>query len=198
MKKQRIETSDYVGEFINKKFSKILFPYIDKIFFMSPNFLTTLRNILVIYIYYSIIKKKYFHNQGLLVILVGILDILDGCYARDYNMTTSFGDWYDHISDWISTVILFYILFKTLKNKKYILFPLLFLIFTTLNTMCSEKLNNKIYKKEVLRNSLQSAENICPFNTEKEIVDYLKKYRYFGYGTYYLVMGLIYAKLPLI
>ena len=124
MKKQRIETGDFVGGIIEKKFSKILFPYIDKICFMSPNFLTTLRNILVIYIYYSIIKKKYFHNQGLLVILVGILDILDGCYARDYNMTTSFGDWYDHISDWMTTVILFYNGRQRAKYKADLMFDL--------------------------------------------------------------------------
>ena len=198
MKKKYENTEDFLGGIIEQKFSKIILPYLHKIPFMSPNLLTTIRNFIVLYIYYSIMIKKYYSNQGLLIIIVGILDILDGVYARTYNMTTSFGDKYDHISDLLSQFIFIYILYKTLKNKKYILFPLLFMIFSALVSMCNEKLNNTIRKKEVLRDSLRFAENICPYNTENDIIRFLRKYRYFGYGTYYVVLALIFAKLPLI
>ena len=198
MKKKYANTNDFLGGIIQKKFSKIILPYLHKIPFMSPNILTTIRNFIVFYIYYSIMIKKYYSNQGLLIIIVGILDILDGDYARAYNMTTSFGDKYDHVSDLVSTAVFLYILYKTLKNKKYILFPLLFMIFSVLVTMCNEKLNNKIRKKKILRDSLQFVENICPYNTENDIIRFLRKYRYFGYGTYYVVLSLIFAKLPLI
>jgi hypothetical protein len=198
MKKKIVNTEDFLGGIIERDFSKVILPYLHKIPFMSPNLLTTIRNFIVFYIYYSIMIKKYYSNQGLLIIMVGILDILDGVYARTYKMTSSFGDKYDHISDLLSTSIFFYILYKTLKNKKYILFPLLFMIFSILVTMCNEKLNNKIRKKEILRDSIRFAENVCPYNTEDDIINFLRKYRYFGYGTYYVVLSLIFAKLPFI
>lgn len=36
-----------------------------------------------------------------LYILSYVLDCMDGALARRYNMTSPFGDWFDHLSDWV-------------------------------------------------------------------------------------------------
>ena len=40
-----------------------------------------------------------------------VFDVFDGYLARRYNMSSKFGDYFDHIADAIKTILLFYILF---------------------------------------------------------------------------------------
>ena len=40
-----------------------------------------------------------------------VFDVFDGYLARKYSMSSKFGDYFDHISDTIKTILLFYILF---------------------------------------------------------------------------------------
>ena len=46
-----------------------------------------------------------------------IFDCIDGFYARKYNMTTVFGDWYDHISDILINLIYIYDIIYLIINS---------------------------------------------------------------------------------
>lgn len=65
------------------------------------NLLTVLRIILIpvyLYIFYSNMENNILY-AGLVFILAGISDVLDGYFARKYNLTTKFGIVLDPIAD---------------------------------------------------------------------------------------------------
>ncbi len=45
-----------------------------------------------------------------------LLDCVDGMYARKYNMTSTFGDYYEHARDILGNSALFYFIFKQYKS----------------------------------------------------------------------------------
>lgn len=61
---------------------------------------------------YAFYKKQYMISGGLFVV-AQILDAQDGYYARKYNMVSTTGDWLDHITDVVSGVGLFWVLYHT-------------------------------------------------------------------------------------
>ncbi len=66
-----------------------------------PNLLTTFRIILVpiyMYIFYNFTSKRLIYG-GLIFILAGITDILDGHIARKYSLTTKLGTVLDPLAD---------------------------------------------------------------------------------------------------
>jgi phosphatidylglycerophosphate synthase len=44
-------------------------------------------------------------------------DCCDGYYARKYNMCTKFGDFYDHVKDWVINFLFIGLLIYRNKNK---------------------------------------------------------------------------------
>jgi phosphatidylglycerophosphate synthase len=103
---------------------------VDKICFklnMTPNMITTLS------IPFIILGIYFFSNNNYLcipcILIYVFLDYLDGYYARNHDMVTEFGDWYDHFRDVVCFILLFIIIiYKIYRNKKYIIFNVLFLI----------------------------------------------------------------------
>lgn len=160
----------------------ILNPVFYKIGF-NANGITTLSlifGLLSCYLYYN----KIYGISGIIMIISYYFDVMDGNFARKYNMQSKFGDYYDHIKDF---TVLFIIVCLILLNKDLPLYlkisggiiGLLLLFGTITHLGCIEKYvihynnNNKIKESEIL-----SIFKYCCNSMEK-----IKNVRYFGSGT---------------
>tara|TARA_B110000208_G_C11800888_1_gene442270 strand:+ start:13728 stop:14276 length:549 start_codon:yes stop_codon:yes gene_type:complete len=161
-------------------FDNILYIIIEKIehFFyklnFTPNMITTLSLI------FSILSTYYLFNNNTQIATICYLlsyffDCLDGYYARKYNMVTEVGDWYDHITDIIGIIGLYYIFFI---KKKYIsiIISLFFAVLLLIHMGCQEKIfsNTKSPSLNILKLLCSNTKNI-------------KYTRWCGCGTYTLV-----------
>lgn len=177
------------------KFSDILAVQFNKIPYMSPNIITTLRNIALIHLCYKVFYKKSFDNLGINVLIIGIFDCLDGEYARKYNQITEFGDKYDHVSDLITNLVFFIIIFKYSKSKFNFIIGLIFLFTALQHMMCHERYRKHYLNIDTNRASLGIIQNVCPVRTKKGLELFLDKYRFLGYTTYYMVIVILMSKL---
>ena len=75
----------------------------------TPNMLTTLSLLTGIGSVYAIYKDSYV-LAAILWLVSYFYDCIDGKFARKYNMISKFGDYYDHISDLIKSVGVFFII----------------------------------------------------------------------------------------
>lgn len=94
------------------KFSSIFAGFLHKIPLMSPNLITTAINLILINLIYKMTKKNNFTQLG-----IGLLDCVDGEYAIMYDKITVFVDYYDHLPDITTSIVLFYLLFKYSQSK---------------------------------------------------------------------------------
>ena len=148
---------------------------------MSPNLITTARNLILINLIYKMTKKNDFTQLGISVFLIGLLDCVDGEYARMYDKVTVFGDYYDHISDVTTTIVLFYLLFKYSQSKLNVIIGLIFLFLCLQHYTCIEKYRNKYLNIVTGRDSTHVINNLCPHKSKKSLEKYLDIYRYIIY-----------------
>ena len=107
------------------KFSHIFLPSFRYVG-LTPNMITTIGNIS------GIISLYYLYNKQLLLffffsIFRYIFDCMDGEMARRYNMTSKFGDIYEHISDIIYFCCIMYFSLYIVKKKHYFIISVLLL-----------------------------------------------------------------------
>lgn len=157
----------------------------------TPNILTTLSLICGLTSGWLMYKHVYFLSS-IMYLLSYLLDCCDGNYARMFNMTSYFGDIYDHVSDIVKIIpILLLIWFnnKIKKIIKIIFFCILTILFLLANIHlgCQEKLYNKDDSK-----SLASLKYLCP----KNFLKFIKISRYFGVGTLTLYIILFITAIP--
>lgn len=154
----------------------------------TPNTLTTISLILAILSIYCLYKKKYTIG-AFLYFVAYYFDCADGNYARTYKMQSKFGDYYDHISDIIKIILLFYYIYNTndISKKNKIRFLIIFGLIGLMNGLqvgCQQK----IYKeKEAVLNFFT---RFC-INTNM-----IKFTRYFGVGTLQLFLFLFILLIP--
>ena len=86
---------------------------------LTPNMITSLGNICTVFFVYFFLENRYFLS-ALFFFLAYVFDCLDGYIARSYNMTTKFGDLYDHTSDFLKMIAYGYLLFKSNKKTFFI------------------------------------------------------------------------------
>ena len=152
MKKEPI-IKDNTG-FLDRKLSNLILhtlPFWHSIGF-TPNGLTTLGLIS------SILCLLFFYKHNLLYAIVFLVlrwyfDYADGMLARKYKETSKFGDYYDHITDWIFYFGLIYTIY--IKSKMKSIHMLILLTSTILFGMhqgCIEKASHKYNKTENRRN----------------------------------------------
>ena len=90
--------------------AKSMLPYFRSMNF-TPNGITTL-SLLFGLAAICFLYNKQFIPFAIMYIISHFFDCLDGAYARKYDMVTDFGDWYDHITDWLVYSTIIYILYK--------------------------------------------------------------------------------------
>jgi phosphatidylglycerophosphate synthase len=135
-----------------KKYIDVLNPHF-KDAGMTPNMITTLSflfGILTCYLYYN----SYYVFAGLSYIVSYFFDVMDGYFARKYNMGSVFGSYYDVISDWLITITLSIMFFNNNKikiNTKLIVFILIALITSVCiyHVSCQEKYIKSKNKKVI-------------------------------------------------
>lgn len=154
----------------------------------TPNMLTTYSFIFGLASIYFLYKDDIF-NFGLCFIIGYMFDCWDGYMARKYNITSQFGDLYDHISDVTVGLSLAYVIYNKYKHKLTIPLVIVIGIMTYLmqkHVGCYQKLYIESNKKE--KETIDFVSDMCP-NT-----DDIKWTRFFGPGTYntIFVVGLVY------
>ena len=160
---------------------------------LTPNLITTISLILGLSSSYLVYKDSYIAG-AVLWFLSYYFDCADGKMARKFKMTSKFGDLYDHSSDVLKHIIIFYILYNKLniyetKRVKYLIISVLLLIFIlTLSQLgCQEKLNKEITKKKTESPTLEIAEQFVFTDCETQ----MKYTRYFGTATIILYICII-------
>jgi phosphatidylglycerophosphate synthase len=154
-----------------------------KIFNFTPNMITTISLLITLIGINNIYNGNY--KIGAILYFIGyFFDCMDGNYARAYNMTSKFGDYYDHISDVMKIIILIICLYLLkIKRKTKILFIIIFLIFILLSFIhlgCQEKNNNEVNDDTILK-------YLKPLCINKENIIYT---RYYGVGTLQMIISL--------
>lgn len=155
----------------------------------TPNMLTTIGNIFRIISIWAITTKN-----ALLFLITAIIsyafDCFDGHYARQYDMATRFGDFYDHISDWIYHGILLWFIFTSPKfrgastfNKCLIAGSLFFFGFLfAMHMGCQEHHYGQTYGNPGYSPTLKPLKTLCPDR------DNIRLTKYFGSGTFTLYL----------
>lgn len=141
----------------------------------TPNTLTTFSTV------FGLMAVRYLYKERLLLfsiclIISSIFDYFDGHYARTYNMTTEFGDMYDHIKDIsVGLMLVVILIYKSYKTKpKALGISMMFLAFLsfgmTWNLSCQDKMCDKAKPKEY-KNFLDYINVSC---SRKEDIKYSK------------------------
>jgi phosphatidylglycerophosphate synthase len=121
---------------------------------LTPNLLTTISLISGLTSVYLVHKDQYIIG-ALLWFIAYYYDCADGKMARRFNMTSKFGDLYDHASDIFKHALMFYVLYKKIDCKsntiRYLIIGSLIIIcfLTVCQLGCQERLarENKVDKK---------------------------------------------------
>ncbi len=148
----------------------------------TPNMITTM-SLFIGLISVILFHYKYYIFSVIFFTTAYILDCADGNYARRYNMETSFGDYYDHISDLSKGLfILIAIIIHPIPLRlKHVFIVLLIIIFSLslVHLGCQEGIYNPDHHDKY--DSLSNLKYLC--GTTESSLEYIKYSRYFGIGT---------------
>lgn len=109
-------------------------------------------------------------------------DCTDGHYARKYDMTTDFGDFYDHSKDLTIAVAILVVVYHRNRTKKGVYAVIaIFIVFTLAGYAhlgCQEK-----YYGQDESGTLNLGKVLCPGNAEEN----MRYTRWFGMGTWVII-----------
>jgi phosphatidylglycerophosphate synthase len=183
-----IKYDDPLDVFLKKYIDKLIVPF--KQLGFTPNMITTISflfGLLSCYLYY----KQYYIIAGICYSLFYFFDVMDGYYARIYKLYSTFGSYYDIISNLVVIILLFYLFITNKhikpKNTKIYIFILLvlFSILMLYHTSCQEKYTQQ-NKNQYVSEGLSFVNMIKCNNTEK-----MKYTKYFGTGNNSLLVVII-------
>jgi phosphatidylglycerophosphate synthase len=141
----------------------------------TPNRLTTLSLIFGLIGVYNLYCDNYLYG-ALFFFISYYFDCADGKFARKYDMVTKFGDIYDHFTDFIKVILLFYVMYKKSPTKFYKVlgFSVILSSLCMLYMNCQEKMYGKSNESVFL--------NLFNINLDN-CEDKMKYLKYFGAGT---------------
>jgi len=153
----------------------------------TPNMLTTISlafgisSSFLLYNDYKILSLITF-------VLAYFFDCADGYYARKYDMVTEFGDYYDHFSDWFKVALIIFVVYIKQPHKLFKILLVMFLFFIPLSVQigCQEKYY-EINGSPVEQPIIGKFKYLC----KGEPTEQMKIFRYFGFGTYMLILTLL-------
>jgi hypothetical protein len=164
-----------------------LAPYAHK-FGFTPNMITTISNLFTIIAVYYLLNY-YFVIAAVLYFISYIFDCLDGYVARKYNMVSAIGDYYDHISDAIKLAVYLATLYSI--NSRLLLLCLPILIYVGVLSYMQISSQEVLYDKQSHSPSLNILNKLGIKINKKTAEENLHYYRYFGCGTFHLLVVLI-------
>jgi phosphatidylglycerophosphate synthase len=180
---------DPVDIFYKERIINIINPYFYKLGF-TPNSITTISfffGLLACYLYY----KEYYVMCAIIYLISYFFDVMDGYFARIYNMKSKFGSYYDSISDNIVflILILLFIFHKkiSLKIKLIIIFFMFIYGYAAMYNMSCQEEYVKQTNKEYLSPGLDFV------NILGKCKDYtmLKYTKFFGTGCVNIIISII-------
>lgn len=136
----------------------LIIEFVDRLtpFFKSMNYtangITTLSLIFGVAALYHMMRKELVPFT-VYATLYYVFDVMDGHYARKYNITSKWGDKYDHFKDLLIGVGGVYILFTGYDIAEYpvlILCILTLMILASLHVGCQEQMRNKEDRSDTL------------------------------------------------
>ena len=153
----------------------------------TPNMITTYSLITGLLSCYCL-WKGHVILFALLYALSYFFDCFDGHFARKYKMTSQFGDIYDHVKDVVVVLLILFVVFKKCKKNINAVIITIFVVFTYMSAIhlgCQQK-----YCTEGEEDKDDSAflNKLRPLCGNK---DNIKWTRFFGTGTYNLVLILL-------
>ena len=156
----------------------------------TPNMITTLNIIVGLLTSYEIFQNNYL-VAAILWIVAYYFDCVDGKLARKYNMTSQFGDLYDHFADVFKYIVVFYALFyssnKRTTDKQWLYIAII--AFMTALTVIHLGYQEYIYDKKEESSLLNIYKILVSFDDKpKKTIQYTK---YFGCGTWFLSVALL-------
>ena len=154
----------------------------------TPNDITTFSFISAIIGFKSYLEKSNINLVIFWFFISYFFDCLDGTMARKYNQETEFGDYYDHITDWISACFLIYILVQTKYFKQNLIIVFGLFLITLIYIGCQERL--LMFNTGKSSGSLSMTKKMCKGDKNKVIhkLNYLK---FFGLGTINFIILLL-------
>jgi phosphatidylglycerophosphate synthase len=166
-----------------KKWADVLNPHFKDAGF-TPNIITTMSFLCGLYSCYLYYKQSYTFSS-LFYFISYFFDVMDGYFARLYNMKSKFGSYYDTLSDCVVGFLILYLFLtnKHILNFKYIntkvviiiIYTILFIL--ALYHMSCQETYTKLTKEEYISESLFILETIKCKNYKH--MNYTK---YFGTG----------------
>tara|TARA_Y100000590_G_scaffold468622_1_gene652179 strand:- start:1764 stop:2345 length:582 start_codon:yes stop_codon:yes gene_type:complete len=184
MSKLNQEQENFFDYYILKNIVEPLSPYIYKAG-IKPNLLTLLGLITGIIGNYHLYnyQSAYF---SIYFLLSQVFDDSDGYIARKYNMSSTFGDYFDHISDFIKISLFFYILFTRYNLIQY-KFIIIYFVIHLLLLFTFVGFQETVSKYKEHNTILQINRLFCYGNPE----DNIKFFKYFGSGSFIVMCILI-------
>ena len=157
----------------------------------TANGITTLSlifGLFSIYLFY----KDFYISSSIIMFIAYFFDVMDGNFARTYNMQSKFGDMYDHIKDTIITILIALLIITNNRSNLYfkviaLIISILILIPTFLHLGCIEK----YIEDFVSEIKIEKSEFLNPLQKYCKNKDFMKKVRYFGTGTGNLWLSLL-------
>lgn len=158
-------------------------------FGISPNHITGLRFILIIFAFFYFFRNRMYRVTAVLYILAYFGDCLDGHMARKYNLQTIEGDYMDHIFDILTMIISLYFMYNNLsdeKNDVMIVIGIL-IIASTFQISCQERYINKL-NIDGASTSLGPLQNVCNDSIipDENLKNFMGISKLFGAGTLHL------------
>ena len=163
---------------------------------ITPNILTTFSWVCAIvglWLFKKAPKGSHHVYIGVILYFMGyFFDCADGNMARTYRMTTIFGDKYDHYTDMITTIFVYYVLFKVTPKKYRVLCAVIIVVLTGL-TIVQLGCQERIYHTSQSNNEspfLESSKLLCRGDIST-VGDMIKYTRFFGCGTLMVAVCMI-------
>jgi phosphatidylglycerophosphate synthase len=178
---------------INIDFAEKLCPLFKTLHF-TPNGITTLSLFFGLISIYSLYKGNLI-AFGVIYYISYFFDVMDGHYARKYKQTSDFGDYYDHIKDFIVVTgviaVLVYRLVYVHKRCNVgvtltcVAICAIMFILMTMHLGCQEQIYDKLKNKDSESASLNFTRQMC--GNPK----YIRWLRYFGCASAIIIFILV-------
>ncbi len=146
---------------------------------LTPNHLTLISFIFTLVSAYLFTQNRY-SLSAVAYFFSFLFDCMDGNYARQYKMTSDFGDLFDHITDHINTFLFFYLLYTKYwhsKSRFMFIIMIVLVISVLIQISCEE-----IYcgKESPTSNLIKK---VCPITTKEDATKVMRFSRFIGCGT---------------
>jgi phosphatidylglycerophosphate synthase len=160
----------------------------------TPNILTIISGMFGIGAVYMATRNRFL-LAGFLYFISYTFDCFDGFFARKHDMVTEFGDWLDHVKDWVVLIMLLVVIAYsnrvTLRTKLYSVIGLMFMLsLSAVFIGCQEIYYHSklLVSDDEKSGTLRLTKKLCP---KGNLEDIMSQWKWLGLGTMNLYIFII-------